>query len=78
MRFLLTVSDRGLISLPIKLRRLLGLKAADQLIAESTGEGILLRPCVTLPIEIYSESHINEFDQGESDLQNVLGKLDLE
>lgn len=40
--------------MPAKLRRALGLKADDQLIAETTPEGLLLRPAVTLPIEIYT------------------------
>ena len=36
-----------------RLRRALGLRADDQLIAEVTPEGLLLRPAVTLPVEVY-------------------------
>jgi len=46
--------------------------ADDQLIAETTPEGSLLRPAVTLPVEIYSEKRIREFDETEADLAKVL------
>ncbi|MBA3724941.1 MAG: AbrB/MazE/SpoVT family DNA-binding domain-containing protein [Armatimonadetes bacterium] len=74
MKFTLTISGRGLITLPAKLRAALGLKPDDQLIAETTPEGLLLRPAVTLPIEIYSQERIAEFDQAEADLQSRLRK----
>jgi bifunctional DNA-binding transcriptional regulator/antitoxin component of YhaV-PrlF toxin-antitoxin module len=49
----LTMSSRGVITLPVRLRNAVGLSAEDQLIAEATPEGLLLRPAVTLPVEIY-------------------------
>lgn len=58
--------------MPAKLREALGIKADDQLIAETTPEGLLLRPAVTLPIEIYSEERIREFDEAEAELEKVL------
>jgi antitoxin PrlF len=57
---------------PAKLRQAMGLKADDQLIAETTPEGLLLRPAVTLPVEIYSEDRIREFDESEAALAEVL------
>ena len=72
MKATLTLSDRGVITLPVKLRRAMGLKADDQIIAETTPEGLLLRPAVTLPIEIYSEKRIAEFDQAEAELGRIL------
>jgi len=72
MKATLTLTSRGVVTLPAKLRRALGLKADDQLIAETTPEGLLLRPAVTLPIEIYSEKRIREFDEAESELAKVL------
>ena len=72
MKATVTITSRGVITLPAKLRAALGLKADDQLIAETTSEGLLLRPAVTLPIEIYSEDRIREFDAAESELANVL------
>ena len=72
MKATLTLTNRGVVTLPAKLRRALGLRADDQLIAETTPEGLLLRPAVTLPVEIYSEKRIREFDQAEAELARVL------
>ena len=44
------------------------LMAEDQLIAETTAQGSLLRPAVTLPLELYSPSRIREFDELEAEL----------
>ena len=54
MRTTVTITSRGVITLPAKLRAVLGIKADDQMIAEATPEGLLLRPAVTLPVEIYT------------------------
>jgi antitoxin PrlF len=70
----LTITSRGVVTLPAKLRRALGLKADDQLIAETTAEGLLLRPAVTLPIEMYDEKRFREFDQAEAELADALAK----
>ena len=72
MQVTLTLSSRGLITLPAKLRQALGLKADDQLIAETTPEGILLRPAVTLPLELYSPQRLQEFEAAESELAAVM------
>jgi hypothetical protein len=50
----------------------MGLKPDDRLIAETTPEGLLLRPAVTLPIEIYGKKRIREFDDAEAELDRVL------
>ena len=49
MQAILTINSRGVVTLPAKLRQAMGLKADDQLIAETTPQGLLLRPAVTLP-----------------------------
>jgi AbrB family looped-hinge helix DNA binding protein len=72
MKTTLTVTRRGVVTLPAKLRQALGIKADDLLIAETTPDGLLLRPAVTLPIEMYSEKRVREFDQAEVDLEKVL------
>ena len=72
MKATLTVTSRGVVTLPARLRAALGLKADDQLIAQTTPEGLLLRPAVTLPVEIYSEKRIGEFDAAEAELDRVL------
>jgi AbrB family looped-hinge helix DNA binding protein len=75
MKAIVTITSRGVVTLPAKLRQALGLKPDDQLIAETTPEGLLLRPAVTLPVEIYSEDRIREFDESESELAAVLDVL---
>lgn len=72
MKTIVTVTSRGLVTLPAKLRRAVGLSADDQLIAETVPEGILLRPAVTLPVEIYSPEREREFDKSEAELAALL------
>lgn len=64
MRTTLTINSRGSITLLAKLRKALGLKADDQLIGETTPEGLLLRPAVTLTVEVYTPERVRELDQG--------------
>lgn len=54
------------------MRKAAGIRPQDNLIAETTSEGILLRPAVTLPVEIYTRERIAEFDAGESELSHAL------
>ena len=72
MKTTVMVTSRGVITLPVKLRQALGLKADDILIAETTADGLLLRLSVTLPVEIYSDARVREFDAGEAELKKVL------
>lgn len=72
MKATVTITSRGVVTLPAKLREALGLKADDQLIAETTPEGLLLRPAVTLPLEVYTPDREREFDEAEADLATVL------
>ena len=44
MKSTVTLNSRGVVTLPAKLREAMGLKADDVLIAETTSDGILLRP----------------------------------
>lgn len=72
MKATLTINNRGVVTLPAKLRRALGLNADDVLIAETTPEGLLLRPAITLPIEVYTDRRIAEFDESEAELAKLL------
>jgi antitoxin PrlF len=74
MRATLTINSRGVVTLPAKLRQAMGLKTDDQLIAETTAEGLLLRPAVTMPVELYTEARVREFDAGEADLAALLAR----
>jgi AbrB family looped-hinge helix DNA binding protein len=75
MQATLTINSRGVVTLPAKLRQAMGLKADDQLIAETTPQGLLLRPAVTLPLEIYTAERVQEFDAGEAELAAVLAQM---
>jgi len=74
MKATVTITSRGVVTLPAKLRQALGLQADDQLIAETTPDGLLLRPAVTLPVEIYSPEREREFDEAEAELAAVLAR----
>ncbi|MDH4482642.1 MAG: AbrB/MazE/SpoVT family DNA-binding domain-containing protein [Rhodoferax sp.] len=75
MQTTLTINSRGVVTLPAKLRRALGLKADDLLIAETTSQGLLLRPAVTLPLELYTPERVREFDEAEAELAALLPQL---
>jgi AbrB family looped-hinge helix DNA binding protein len=72
MKAIVTITNRGVVTLPAKLRQALGLKADDQLIAETTPEGLLLRPAVTLPVEVYTPDREREFNAAEAELERLL------
>lgn len=72
MQATISVSGRGLIALPVEMRRAAGIQPQGTLIAETTPDGILLRPAVTLPLEIYTSERIAEFDASEAELAAVL------
>jgi len=72
MKANVTITSRGVITLPAKLRQALGLKAEDDLIAETTPEGLLLRPAVRLPVEMYTPGRVREFDAAEQELSAFL------
>ena len=59
------INERGVITIPRALREAFGLKADDELILEGTDTGILLRPAISVPIEIYTEERIAEFASDE-------------
>lgn len=65
------VGKRGTIVIPARLRRRFGIDEGSLVIAEERGEGILIRPAVALPIEMYSPERIAEFL-----LNNAIGRED--
>ncbi len=72
MKATLTITRRGVVTLPAKIRKALDLKPDDQLVAETTPEGLLLRPAITLPVEIYTAERVREFDASERELERTL------
>ena len=77
MQVTFMINSRGVVMLPAKLRQAMGLKADEQLVAETTPQGLLLRPAVTLPLELYTPEGVQEFDAAEADLAAVLPKRKL-
>ena len=55
------IGKRGTLVIPAKLRRRFGIEEGSEVIAEETPEGILIRPAVTVPIELYSDERKAEF-----------------
>jgi bifunctional DNA-binding transcriptional regulator/antitoxin component of YhaV-PrlF toxin-antitoxin module len=61
MTKVININDRGTLTLPKEMRRRLGVDRQAQVVAEETDEGILLRPGVTFPVELYSAKRLAEF-----------------
>lgn len=55
------VGKRGTLVIPARLRRRFGIEEGSEVIAEETPEGILIRPAMTVPIEIYGDERKAEF-----------------
>ncbi len=48
------VGKRGTVVIPAELRRRFGIEEGTLVVAEATEEGILIRPAVAVPVEVYS------------------------
>ncbi|HEX8454472.1 MAG TPA: AbrB/MazE/SpoVT family DNA-binding domain-containing protein [Longimicrobium sp.] len=57
----LRIDQRGALVLPAELRERFGIEGGSTVLAEATAEGILLRPAVVLPVEIYTPERRAEF-----------------
>jgi AbrB family looped-hinge helix DNA binding protein len=55
------IGTRGTVVIPAAIRRKYGFEEGSQLIVEARPEGLLLRPVVTLPVEIYTPERKAEF-----------------
>ncbi len=55
------VGKRGVVVIPAALRRRFGLEEGSLVITEETREGILIRPAVAVPLEVYSSERRAEF-----------------
>jgi antitoxin PrlF len=70
MAILVQITPRGTVTLPKLVRKKAGLQAGDQLAAEITPDGILLRPVAAFPIEIYTDERIQEFRAAEKEIED--------
>ena len=55
------VGKRGTFVIPARLRRRFGIVEGSEVIAEETPDGILIRPAVTIALEVYSAERKAEF-----------------
>ena len=57
------LGPKGGITLPKKMRDKFNLRDRSLISLEETPEGILIRPAVAFPIEMYSQERMQEFDR---------------
>lgn len=62
----LILSDKGQVTLPAAMRRLLGLGKNAVLTAEQVGGKIVLTPAVVLETEMYGDMQIAEWDRADA------------
>lgn len=55
------VGKRGAVIVPARLRRQFGIEEGSMVTAEALEDGILLRPAVVLPVEIYTPQRKAQF-----------------
>ena len=55
------VGKRGTVVIPAKLRRRFGIEEGSYVMAEEREDGILIRPAVVTPVEMYSPERVAEF-----------------
>lgn len=65
------IGKRGTLVIPASLRRRLGLAEGSEVIVQETDEGILIRPAMTIALELYSPERRAEFL-----LNNAVGEDD--
>jgi len=55
------IGRRGTVVIPAKLRRRFGLEEGSFVVAEEREEGVLIRPAVIMPVEVYTPERRAEF-----------------
>jgi len=55
------VGKRGAVIVPARLRRKFGIEQGKLVVAEERPEGILIRPAIALPVEVYTPERRAEF-----------------
>jgi AbrB family looped-hinge helix DNA binding protein len=55
------VGKRGAIVVPARMRKKFGIQEGSLVIAEERDDGILIRPAVAVPVEIYTPERVAEF-----------------
>ena len=63
MNRIISINEQGAIALPQDLIEKYDLEAGGQIIVEESEAGLILRPGVKFPVEIYSDERVEEFRQ---------------
>ena len=58
------------------MRKKYGLEQNGELLAETTDQGILLRPAVSIPMEMYTEARIAEFAEEDELVGEILDHIE--
>lgn len=66
MREVLTVSNRGQVTLPAGMRKHLGIRPGGAVIVEECGGELRLKPAVVLEVESYSDAQIADWDRADA------------
>ncbi len=63
MTKVITINERGTLTLPKEMRSILGVEDGGQVIIDTLADGsVALRAGYMVPLEIYSDDRIEEFD----------------
>ncbi|HEY8489450.1 MAG TPA: AbrB/MazE/SpoVT family DNA-binding domain-containing protein [Dehalococcoidia bacterium] len=57
------VGSRGTLTLPAEVRRALGIQEGTVLIVRVEGSRIVLQPAAVVPVELYTDERIAEFEE---------------
>jgi len=68
------VNQRGTLTLPIELRKKLGIEKGGVIMIEESSEGIILKPAVAFPVEMYTDERLKEFEKEDEKLSAHLKK----
>jgi bifunctional DNA-binding transcriptional regulator/antitoxin component of YhaV-PrlF toxin-antitoxin module len=61
MTKVISIDERGTLNLPEGLRDRLGITTTGQVVVKETPEGLLLRPGLIVPVEVFSAERLAEF-----------------
>ncbi len=66
MKKFLTMSDKGQVTLPAAMRKMLGLNKRSALTVEVVGGKIVLTPAVVFETELYTDKRIAEWSRADT------------
>ncbi|MDR3556853.1 MAG: AbrB/MazE/SpoVT family DNA-binding domain-containing protein [Syntrophobacteraceae bacterium] len=80
MKQTLLVSNRGQLTLPVSVRKRLGIKNGGAIIMEVRDNELILKPAIVLEVEMYTEEQVLAWDEtdhlDEDERQTVLRRLE--